>query len=215
MYDAHTIRLVVADDHPVVRAGIVTMLDTASDIEIIGVAASAEDAVALAEVERPDVLLMDLRMPQMGGIEATRRIVRAHPATRVLILTTYSDDLDIQRALGAGAAGYMLKDAEWADVCAAIRAVASGESYLAPAIARRVVAQLTTPNGGTLSGREIEALRLLATGAENKEIARAMRLSEATVKSHLLHIFAKLGVSDRTAAVVTALAHGIITLPET
>jgi len=151
----------------------------------------------------------------MGGIEATRRIVRAHPATRVLILTTYSDDLDIQRALGAGAAGYMLKDAEWADVCAAIRAVASGESYLAPAIARRVVAQLTTPNGGTLSGREIEALRLLATGAENKEIARAMRLSEATVKSHLLHIFAKLGVSDRTAAVVTALAHGIITLPET
>lgn len=208
------IRIVVADDHPIVRAGIVGLLETATGIEVVGEAADGAEAVALAEAERPDLVLMDLRMPGVDGASATARIVAAGTGTRVLVLTTYETDDHILAAIEAGASGYLLKAAPQAEILAGIRAVAAGETVLAPSIAAKLVSRLRAEAASeptpALSPREREVLALVAEGRSNPEIARELYLGEATVKTHLLHVFEKLGVNDRTRAVTRAMELGLL-----
>jgi DNA-binding NarL/FixJ family response regulator len=208
-----TIRLVIADDHPVVRDGLRGMLAGQPGIEIVGEAATGAEAVALVARERPDVVLMDLRMPAMDGVAATGRIAAEHPGTHVLVLTTYDTDSDILRAVEAGATGYLLKDTPRQELFAAVRAAARGETVLAPAVAARLVGHVRAPAEEVLTAREVEVLALVAQGHTNGQAARRLYLSEATVKTHLLHIFGKLGVDDRTAAVTTAMERGLLRLP--
>ena len=208
------IRLIVVDDHPVVRDGLKGMVASQADLEVVGEAANGEEAVALAEQLHPDVVLMDLRMPVLDGVAATDRIRERLPETRVLVLTTYDADADILRAVEAGATGYILKDAPREELFRAIRLTARGQSYLAPSVAMRLMNRVRDRDEEAMSPREVEVLSLVAKGASNKEIARQLRLSEATIKSHLLHIFAKLDVSDRTQAVTLAVRKGIIRLEE-
>jgi DNA-binding NarL/FixJ family response regulator len=207
------IRILLADDHPVVRDGLRGMLASEADFEVVGEAASGAEAVLLTGRERPDVVLMDLQMPEMDGATATAEISSSFPATRVLVLTTYDTDADILRAVEAGATGYLLKDTPRERLFPAIRAAARGETVLAPAVATRLVSRMRRPAEEALTSREVEVLELVAKGSSNAEIAGALFISEATVKTHLLHTFAKLGVDDRTAAVVAALGRGIIALP--
>jgi DNA-binding NarL/FixJ family response regulator len=207
-----TIRVVIADDHPVVRTGLRGMLETQTDIEVVGEAENGEQAVSLAGRLEPDVVLMDLQMPALDGVSATEQICTRLSDTHVLILTTYDTDADITRAIGAGAIGYLLKDAPRDDLFHAIRAASRGESVLAPSVASRVMEKMRAPGHTTLSGREIEVLTEVADGKSNKEIAKALFISEATVKTHLIHIFSKLEVDDRTAAVTVALEHGVLRL---
>jgi DNA-binding NarL/FixJ family response regulator len=207
------IRIVIADDHPVVRDGLTAMLATQDDFEVVGAAADGQEALALVERGEPDVVLMDLRMPELEGVAATARILKRHEAPRVLVLTTYDTDADILRALDVGATGYLLKDAPREELFRAIRGAARGEAVLSPAVARRVMEKMRGPADEMLTAREIEVLDLVARGRANKEIARDLYLSEATVKTHLLHIFAKLGVDDRTAAVTVAMERGILRRP--
>ena len=208
------IRLVIADDHPVVRAGLHTMLSNQPDFLLVGEASTGSEAVEQVVRLCPDVVLMDLRLPGLDGAEATAQI-RAHRlTTAVLILTTYESTVDILRAIEAGATGYLLKDAQSEELVAAIRAVAQGKAVLAPNVATRLVHQVGKPAQKALSARELEVLVLVAQGASNKEIARTLHLSEATVKSHLLHLFGKLDVSDRTAAVTVALERKLLHLDE-
>lgn len=209
------IRLILADDHPIVRAGLAAVFSLEPDIEVIGEAGTAADAVAAALQKRPDVVLMDLQfgadLPAgtLQGSEATRQI-RAEPdAPRVLILTNYDTDADILGAVEAGASGYLLKDAPPAELIAAVRAAAAGESALAPAIATRLVMHVRSPEE-RLSRREAEVLTLVAAGRSNREIGAELFLSEATVKSHLVHIFDKLQVASRTSAVAAARERGLI-----
>jgi len=211
------IRILITDDHPVVRAGLQGMLASQPDFEIVGEATDGVEAVALAGRLLPQVILMDLSMPEMDGAEATRQIKAKHPNLHILILTTYESDADILRAVEAGATGYLLKDAPREDLYRAVRAAARGESALAPTIASRLMQAMRTPapTAEILSARETEVLARVAKGASNKEIARALHISEATVKSHLLHIFGKLGVDDRTAAVTAALERGWLRLDKT
>ena len=206
------IRLIIADDHPVVRTGLRGMLAGQPDLEVVGEAASGAEAVALAVQERPHVVLMDLRMPEMDGVTATAEIKTQQPETHILVLTTYDTDADILRAIEAGATGYLLKDAPRDELFRAVRATARGEAVLAPTVAARLMGQVRKPAEEALSAREIEVLSLVAGGASNKEIGRQLHISEATVKSHLIHIFGKLGVTDRTAAVTTALKRSILRL---
>ena len=205
-------RLLICDDHPVVRAGLRGMLAGEQDLEVAGEAANGREAVELARSLRPDLVLMDLRMPEMDGVAATERILAELSQTRVLVLTTYDSDADILRAVEAGASGYLLKDAPREELFAAIRAAMAGESPLDPAVASRLMRRVRTPPENALSGREIEVLDLVAQGASNREIARKLWISETTVKTHLLHIYEKLGVADRTAAVTAAIKRGIIRL---
>jgi DNA-binding NarL/FixJ family response regulator len=206
------IRLVIADDHPVVRAGLRAMLSKEADFLLVGEASTGSEAVEQAVRLRPDVVLMDLRLPGLDGAAATAQI-RAHGLpTAVLILTTYESTVDILRAIEAGATGYLLKDAQSEELLAAIRAVVQGKAVLAPTVATRLVHQVGKPAKMALSARELEVLALVAQGASNKEIARALHVSEATVKSHLLHLFGKLEVSDRTAAVTVALERKLLHL---
>lgn len=208
------IRVLVADDHPVVRAGLRALLEAEPDFEVVGEAASAEAAVELGA--GADVVLMDLRFGDgPGGAEATRRL-RAGGATgaggatpRVLVLTNYDSDSDILGAVEAGASGYLLKDAPPDELITAVRAAAAGETALAPAIARRLLERMRTP-AAALSTRELEVLRLVADGLSNADIAARLRLSERTVKSHLVHVFTKLDVASRTAAVAAARSAGLI-----
>jgi DNA-binding NarL/FixJ family response regulator len=208
----HNIRLLVCDDHPVVRSGLRGMLCSQPDFEVVAEASSGLQAVALAHQYRPDVVLMDLRMPEMDGAAATAEIKSAHPEIQVLILTTYETDADILRAVEEGAAGFLLKDARQEDLFDGIRQVAQGKAPLAPGVAARLMRRLRGTEDEQLSGREIEILQLVARGLNNKDIARELLISESTVKAHMLHIFDKLGVTDRTAAVTTALRRGIIRL---
>jgi DNA-binding NarL/FixJ family response regulator len=205
------IRVLLVDDHPVVRTGVRGMLAAEPDIEVVGEAGSGADAVAGAAELNPDVVLMDLRMPDLDGVAATGRILAANGEIRVVVLTTYDTDADILRAVEAGAAGYLLKDASPDELSRAIRAAARGETVLAPPVAARLVRSVRQPVASTpLSAREIEVLRLVGRGLTNAEIGRKLYIGEATVKTHLLRSFTKLGVSDRTAAVTTALARGIL-----
>ena len=188
------------------------MLASQADFEVVGEAADGEDAVRQVAALRPDVVLMDLRMPGVDGVEATRRIRTQHPDVQVLVLTTYDTDEDIVRAVEAGAVGYLLKDSPREELFRGVHAAARGESTLAAAVASRLIGRMQTPPGQSLSPRELEVLALVAEGRQNKDIARALFISETTVKSHLAHIFTKLGVDDRTAAVTIALDRGIIRL---
>ena len=209
-----TIRIVVADDHPIVRAGIVGLLDQAPGIEVVGEASDGAEAVELAASERPDLVLMDLRMPGVDGASATASIVAAGQGTRVLVLTTYETDDHILAAIEAGASGYLLKAAPQAEILAGIRAVAAGETVLAPSIAAKLVSRVRADAASvappTLSPREREVLALVAAGRSNPEIARDLYIGEATVKTHLLHAFEKLGVNDRTRAVTRAMELGLL-----
>jgi DNA-binding NarL/FixJ family response regulator len=206
------IRLVIADDHPVVRAGLHEMLRSQPDFEIVGEASNGAEAVILVSQVQPDVVLMDLRMTLLDGAAATAQIRAKLPQTAVLVLTSYESNADILRAIEAGAMGYLLKDAKSEELFTAVRTVAQGKAVFAPTVATRLLHQVRKPSRGALSARELEVLTLVARGASNKEIAQTIHLSEATVKSHLLHLFAKLAVSDRTAAVTAALEQGLLHL---
>lgn len=204
------IRILIADDHPVVRAGIRALLDGEPDLEVVGEAAGADEAVALASASGPDLVLMDLQFADgPRGVEATRRIRALPSAPHVLVLTNYDTDTDILSAIEAGASGYLLKDAPPDELVAAVRAAAAGESALAPVIASRLMERMRSPQV-TLSVRELEVLELVAKGASNAEIGARLHIADATVKSHLVHIFTKLGVASRTAAVNAARSQGML-----
>jgi DNA-binding NarL/FixJ family response regulator len=211
------IRVVVADDQTAVREGLVLLLDLLDDVEVVGAAADGEEAVRLVDKHGADVVLMDLRMPRLDGVPATRRIRAHHPKTQVVVLTTYAEDADILAALGAGALGYLTKDAGRAQIAQAIRAAAAGQAVLDPAVQQRLLAAASggsavfgTPTGTAPDGltpREVDVLRLIAEGLSNREIASRLFLSEATVKSHINRLFAKTGVRDRAQAVQYAYRH--------
>ena len=207
------IRVVLADDHPIVREGLRGMLAAEPGIEVVAEAASGAEAVAVAARYRPDVVLMDLRMPGGDGVSATAEILAGTPGARVVVLTTYETDTDIVRAVEAGAVGYLLKDTPVAELGHAIRAAARGETVLAPSVARRLVSHVRQPRRDLLSGRETEVLALVAQGLTNAEIGQRLSIAEATVKTHLIRLFGKLGVNDRTAAVTSAIALGVIPAP--
>lgn len=206
------VRLVVADDHPVVRSGLVGLLGAEPDLAVVGEAGDGDEAVRVALATRPDVVLMDLRMPGTDGVAATARLRDGLPETRVLVLTTFETDADILRAVEAGAAGYLLKDAPTAELVAGVRGVARGETVLAPGVARRLVTQV---RGGrdVLTPREVEVLAGVARGWSNARIGSELFISAATVKTHLLRVFAKLDVDDRTRAVTVALERGYLPTP--
>ncbi|SFR25063.1 DNA-binding response regulator, NarL/FixJ family, contains REC and HTH domains [Lentzea waywayandensis] len=202
------IRLVIVDDHPVVRDGLRGMLSAAPDFEVVGEAASGDEAVAVVTAMSPDVVLMDLRMPGSDGLSAIERL-RPHPC-RVLVLTTYDTDRDVLPAIKAGATGYLLKDTPRDELQRAIRAAHAGEAVLSPAVATRLLGQVREPALEPLSTRELDVLALVAKGSTNRAVAAALFISEATVKTHLLHVYAKLGVSDRAAAVAVAYERGLL-----
>ncbi|WP_369779166.1 response regulator [Streptomyces sp. R33] len=208
------IRILLADDHPVVREGLRGMLSAEPDLEVVAEAANGPQAEALAAELVPgglDLILMDLRMPDGDGVESIARISAARLPVRVVVLTTYENDRDILRAVEAGAAGYLLKDMARAELADAIRAAVRGETVLAPSVAGRLVDRLRTrPERPRLSDREVAVLRLVAEGATNAEIGRRLFVAESTVKTHLLRIFGKLEVTDRTAAVTTAMRHELL-----
>lgn len=204
------VRVVLVDDHPVVRAGLSALLGGKAGFEVVAEAGDADEAVSKARAYRPDVVLMDLNLGAgPGGIEATSRLRALDEPPAVLVLTTYDTEADILRALEAGAGGYLLKDAPPEELFAGIRAVARGETVLAPSVAATLVRRAAAP-GPVVTEREVEVLELLAEGLGNKELARELLVSEATVKSHLSHIYAKLGVDTRAGAVATAIERRII-----
>lgn len=208
-----TIRLLLADDHPVVRAGLRAVLDTEPDFAVVAEAATAERAVELAASEPVDVVLMDLQFGAgMHGSAATAAITARPGGPRVLILTTYDTDADILAAVEAGASGYLLKDAPPEELAAAVRTAAAGQSALAPAVALRLMDRMRTP-AEALTKRELEVLQLVADGLSNQQISKKLFLSQATVKSHLVHIYAKLGVDSRTSAVAAAATRRLIRTP--
>ena len=188
------------------------MLAGQPDFEVVGMAGDGEAAVRLYSALAPDVALMDLQMPGLDGVGAIEAIKAKQPSANILVLTTYDSDADILRAIEAGATGYLLKDTPREELFRAIRAAAKGDSVLAPAIAARIITRMRAPAEENLSAREIEVLQLVARGSSNKEVAKALHISTATVKTHLIHIYNKLGVDDRTAAVTTALEKGMIKL---
>ncbi len=211
-----TIRILVAEDHPLFRKGVVALLDSVSDFEVVGEVATGEEAVIRALELQPDVVLMDLKMPGMGGIEATREISRQSPSVRVLVVTLFEDDDSVFMALKAGARGYVLKDADEEEMIRAIRAVGHGETIFSPAVAERVLAFLTAPRPAaheeafpTLTEREREILALIAEGHNNSEIARRLFLSPKTVGNYVSNIFTKLQVVDRAQAIIRAREAGL------
>ena len=206
------IRLLVVDDHPVVRAGMVAMLSEEEGLEVVGQAANGAEALAFARELDPDVVLMDLRMPVMDGAEATARLRASGTRAEVLILTTYDTDADIVRAVEAGARGYLLKDSPPRALAQAIRRAAAGETVLATQVGARLADRLRSPQPAELTSREREVLALVSRGLSNPEIGRELHIGEATVKTHLLRAFAKLGVDDRTAAVTAAYRLGLLDL---
>jgi len=207
---ADSVQVLLVDDHPVVRAGLRALLAATGRVAVVGEASSGAQAIELARILTPDVVLMDLQMGEgMDGVSATRALQGLDHPPRVLILTTYDTDADILRAVEAGAAGYLLKDAPTDQLVDAVYAAARGETVLAPLVAQRLLTRLRSP-APELSAREIEVLTLVAKGLPNKTIARQLFISEATVKSHLVHLFGKLGVDNRTAAVAAARQAGVI-----
>jgi DNA-binding NarL/FixJ family response regulator len=205
-----TIKLLIVDDHPVVRDGLRGMLAGDPQFAVLGEAATGVEALTVAEAVRPDVILMDLRMPEMNGVTAIAALRERGIAARVLVLTTYDTDSDVLPAIEAGATGYLLKDAPRDELFRAVRAAARGEAVLSPSVASRLMGRIRNPAEEPLSQRELEVLGLIARGATNREAAARLFISEATVKTHLLHIYAKLGVKDRAAAVATAFERGLL-----
>ena len=208
-----TIRVLVVDDHPVVRGGLVGWLAAQPDLAVVGEAGDGQEALARVAETTPDVVLMDLRMPRMDGVAAIERLAATHPGVRVLVLTTYDTDADIVRAVEAGASGYLLKDAPLPQLADAVRAAARGETVLAPPVAARLVSRLRAPAPEAPTARELEVLAGVARGLTNAEIGRELFIGEATVKTHLLRVFAKLGVDDRTRAVLVAVERGLLPGP--
>lgn len=204
------IRVVVADDHPIVRQGVVALLEQEADIEVVAQVADGRAALSAVLAQDPDLVLMDLRMPEMDGVEATRAIGARRPDVAVLVLTTYDTDEAIVRAVEAGAAGYMLKDSPTADLVDAVRRAVAGETVLASPITKRLVERMHKVTPDALTSREIDVLREVANGNTNAEVAERLHISEATVKTHLIHIYDKLAVSDRAAAVARAYERGIL-----
>lgn len=209
--DIDPIRLLIVDDHPVVRDGVRGLLTGEDDIDVVGEASNGKDAVDKAAALTPDVVLMDLKMPEVDGVHAIHMMAERNIGARVLVLTTFDTDRDVLAAIEAGATGYLLKDAPRDELLRAVRAAAQGETVLAPSVGAKVVDQMRRPVKETLSDRELEVLRLVAGGASNRELAERLYISEATVKSHLLHIYTKLGVNDRAAAVGAAFDRGLLT----
>ena len=214
---ADPVRVLIADDHPIVREGLATVLDQEEDLEVVGQAGNGREAVSQVGTLHPDVVLMDLQMPEMDGVEAIRIIKEQSPDVRVIILTTYETDEYIFRGIEAGARAYLLKDAPPAEVIKAIRAVHKGESVIEPRVATRLLDRFNElshapASAEVLSPREIEVLELMTTGAPNKEIAARLFIGESTVKTHIIHLFNKLGVRGRTEAVAEAARRGIIKL---
>ncbi|MGP3961394.1 response regulator [Nonomuraea sp. 3N208] len=205
------IRLLIADDHPIVRDGLRGMFTGDPGFEVLAEAGDGAQAVELARALDPDVILMDLRMPRMDGVTAIRELARLGLRARVLVLTTYDTDSDVLPAIEAGATGYLLKDALRDELVRAVAAAARGEAALAPSVATRLLGQVRTPVD-PLSARELEVLNLIAQGTTNREAAARLFISEATVKTHVLHIYAKLGVNDRAAAVAVAFQRGLLPL---
>lgn len=205
-----TIRLVVADDHPVVRDGIVGMVSSDPEIAVVGEASNGAEAVALVRAFEPDVVLMDLRMPGTDGVTAIRELVRLGAPCRVVVLTTYNSDADVLPAIEAGATGYLLKDATREELLRAVHAAAVGRAELAPSVVSRLVDRVRTPEAALLTARELEVLGLVADGATNRQAAARLHLSEGTVKTHLLNVYAKLAVGDRAAAVAEGFRRGLL-----
>ena len=204
------IRVMIVDDHPVVRNGLIGMFAGDTDFEVVGEASDGAEAVRRARAIAPDVILMDLRMPEMDGVSAIAALTAADVPARVLVLTTYDTDSDVLAAIEAGATGYLLKDAPPNDLFKAVRAAAGGETVLSPTVATRVVGQMRAPAQEPISQRELEVLELVAQGTSNRDAAARLFISEATVKTHLVHIYAKLGVNDRAAAVAEAFNRGLL-----
>ena len=205
-------RLLIADDHPVVRAGLRDMLSNQPDFEVVAEAVDGLEALTLSTQLQPHVVLMDLQMPEMDGVTATAQIKAQHQNIQVLVLTTYGSDADILPAIEAGATGYLLKDSPRGELFRAIRAAAQGNPMLTPSVAARLMERMRSPTVEALTSREIDVLKLVARGAHNKDIATQLYITEATVKSHLIRIYGKLGVEDRTAAVTKAIEQGILRL---
>jgi DNA-binding NarL/FixJ family response regulator len=208
------IRVIVVDDHTVMRAGVVALLADEPTVAIVGEAGNGREAVELVEALAPDLALIDLRMPVLDGVAATAEIVAGEAPTRVLILTTYDTDVEIERAVEAGAIGYLLKDTTREQLVDAIGAAARGETVLAPKVAERLVARMRRPAPVSLTSRELDVLNAVADGLSNADIGKRLVIGEATVKTHLLRVFAKLDVSDRTHAVVVALERGLLVRPD-
>jgi DNA-binding NarL/FixJ family response regulator len=204
------IRVMVADDHHVVRQGLVALLKTVPDLQVITEAADGQEAVERYDQNRPDVALMDLRMPKLGGVEAITEIRRKHPAARIIVLTTFDGDEDIYRAIQAGAKGYLLKGMSADELIDAIRAVHAGRSRIPSIVAEKLADRMSGPG---LTSRELEVLKAIVAGRSNKEIGTELSISEATVKSHINNLLSKLGVEDRTQAATMALQRGIVHLP--
>ena len=205
------IRVLIVDDHPVVRDGLRGLFSGDPDFEVVAEASDGADAIARTEAFRPDVVLMDLHMPTLDGVSATREIVERELGSRVLVVTTYDTESDVLPAIEAGATGYVLKDTPRDELRDAVRAAAAGETVLSPPVARQLVGQVRQPPRNSLSERELEILKLVAGGATNKAVAGELFISEATVKTHLLHAFKKLGVHHRAAAVAAAYERGLLT----
>jgi DNA-binding NarL/FixJ family response regulator len=204
------ITILIVDDHPVVRDGLRGIFSGDERFEVVGEAANGAEAIAVAEARQPDVVLMDLRMPEVDGVAAITELARRGVPSRVLVLTTYDTDSDVLPAIEAGATGYLLKDAPREELFRAVEAAARGQSVLSPAVATRLMGQMRAPASDVLSQRELEVLGLIARGSTNREAAEKLFISEATVKTHLLHAYAKLGVKDRAAAVAAAFERGLL-----
>jgi DNA-binding NarL/FixJ family response regulator len=204
------IRVLIVDDHPVVRDGLRGIFESTAEFEVVGEAVNGAEAVTRARALRPDVVLMDLRMPDVDGVTATKRLAELGLDSRVLVLTTYDTDSDVVPAIEAGATGYLLKDAPRSELLRAVRAAARGEAVLSPSVATRLLGQVRAPVREPLSHRELDVLALVARGTSNRDTATRLFISEATVKTHLLHIYAKLGVNDRAAAVATGFERGLL-----
>jgi DNA-binding NarL/FixJ family response regulator len=204
------IRLLIVDDHPVVRDGLKVAFTGEPDIHVVGEAANGLQAIEKVKSLNANVVLMDLRMPEMDGVRAIRKLKETSPRTRVLVLTTFDTDSDVLPAIEAGATGYLLKDAPTEELLRAVRAAHQGQSVLSPTVANRLIGEVRKPQRGTLSKRELEVLRLVAGGTTNREAATKLFISEASIKTHLLHIYAKLDVRDRAAAVGEAYRRGLL-----
>ena len=203
------IRVLIADDHSIVRQGLVTIINRDPEMTVIAQAENGQQAIDLFREHQPDVTLMDLRMPEVGGVEAISAICAEFKQARIAVLTTYDGDEDIYRGLQAGAQGYLLKDSKLGELLNAIRAIHNGQKYIPPEVGAKLLQRISNPE---LSERELEVLRLMAQGMGNQEIGTALSIGESTVKSHVNHILSKLGVSDRTQAVITAVKRGIVSL---